>query len=340
ENNFFVLDRNTGLPLEKAIVSTFLQEKNQNGSFNGKWNKFANYITDKNGYIYIQQNHPAEYIRLQITHGKDHYQSTEYHYLRQDPITNPTNQSKYEKEKKQTFFFTDRSIYRPGQTLFFKGIITTEDFNSRQCKLVIKDSCTILLKNANYQDIDSIKIVSNEYGSFHGQFQLPEKGLNGNYQLVAKNNGIGNTYFRVEQYKRPSFFINFEVPKEATRLNDTIIVPLNLRAYAGNSLNNARVKYRVMRNSKPSFTDYRSYSFPYKPTIEIANGELISNQIGQCNIKFKASPDPTVDSSYQPIYDYTITVDATDPNGETRTSNTQVTVGYTDRYLSIDHKKQ
>ncbi|OZA63933.1 MAG: hypothetical protein B7X72_09550, partial [Sphingobacteriia bacterium 39-39-8] len=117
ENNFFVLDRNTGLPLEKAIVSTFLQEKNQNGSFNGKWNKFANYITDKNGYIYIQQNHPAEYIRLQITHGKDHYQSTEYHYLRQDPITNPTNQSKYEKEKKQTFFFTDRSIYRPGQTL-------------------------------------------------------------------------------------------------------------------------------------------------------------------------------------------------------------------------------
>ncbi len=243
-------------------------------------------------------------------------------------------------KKKQIFFFTDRSIYRPGQTLFFKGISTTEDYYNKQCKLVILDSCTILLKDANYQIIDSIKIVSNEYGSFHGQFQLPEKGLNGNYQLVTRNNGIGNAYVRVEQYKRPSFFLNFETPKEAYRLNDSITVPLNLRAYAGNSLNSAKVKYRVMRNGKPSFNDYRSYGFPYQPSIEIANGELITNQTGQSSIKFKASPDPTVDSNYQPIYVYTITVDATDPNGESRTSNTQVTVGYTDRYLSMDHKKQ
>ena len=338
--DFYVLDRTTGLPLNNALVITYLQERNQNGTNNGKWNKSAEYKSDKNGLVHLLSNENINYLRINISYGKDHYQTSEYHSLNYRPDFINTNQTKYEKEKKQIFFFTDRSIYRPGQNLFFKGIITTEDFISRQSKLVIQDSCTILLRDANYQIIDSIKLVSNEYGSFQGQFQLPEKGLNGNYQIVAKNNGIGNANLRVEQYKRPSFYLNFETSKEAYRLNDSITVPLSLKAYAGNSLNSAKVKYRVMRNSKPSFTDYRSNSFPYKPTIEIANGELITNQTGQCSIKFKASPDLTVDSSYQPIYIYTITVDATDPNGESRTSNTQVSVGYTDRYLSMEYKKQ
>ena len=339
-NHFYVLDRTTGMPLNNALVSTYLQERNQNGTFNGKWNKTAEYRTDKNGYVHFQVNRSSEYLRVQINYGKDHYESSEYHYLSLDPLNSPTNQIKYEKEKKQIFFFTDRSIYRPGQNLFFKGIITTEDFISRQSKLVIQDSCTILLRDANYQIIDSLKIVSNEFGSFHGQFQLPEKGLNGNYQLVTKNNGIGNANVRVEQYKRPSFFLNFETPKEAYRLNDSITVPLNIKAYAGNSLNNVKVKYRVTRLSKPSFSDYRSSSFPYKSPFEIANGELNTNELGKCNINFKASPDPTLDSNYQPIYVYIITVDATDPNGESKTGSSLVTVGYTDRYLSVDHKKQ
>lgn len=338
-NHFYVLDRTTGMPLNNALVSTYLQERNQNGTFNGKWNKTAEYRTHKNGYVHFQVNRSSEYLRVQINYGKDHYESSEYHYLSLDPLNSPTNQIKYEKEKKQIFFFTDRSIYRPGQNLFFKGIITTEDFISKQSKLVIQDSCTILLRDANFQIIDSLKIVSNEYGSFHGQFQLPEKGLNGNYQLVTKNNGIGNANVRVEQYKRPSFFLNFETPKEAYRLNDSITVPLNLKAYAGNSLNNVKVKYRVTRLSKPSFSDYRSSSFPYKSPFEIANGELNTNELGKCNINFKASPDPTLDSNYQPIYVYIITVDATDPNGESKTGSSLVTVGYTDRYLSVDHKK-
>ncbi len=341
DHDFYVLDRTTGMPLNNALVTTYLQEPNQNGTYHGKWNKSAEYKTDKNGLIHFQANNKIMgYLRLNISYGKDHYQSTDFQYLTTafDNLIN--NQTKYEKEKKQLFFFTDRSIYRPGQTLFFKGIITTEDYNNKQCKLVLQDSCTILLKDANYLIIDSVKIISNEYGSFHGQFQLPEKGLNGNFQLVAKNSGFGYANISVEQYKRPSFFLNFEIPKETNRLNDTLSVLLNLKAYAGNSLNNAKIKYRIMRNSKPSFTDYRRNSFPYHAAIEIANGELTTNQAGKCNIKFKASPDPTLDSNYQPIYQYNITVDATDPNGESRTGNTQISVGYTDRYLSMDYKKQ
>ncbi len=340
DNHFYVLDRTTGMPLNNALVSTFLQERNQNGTFNGKWNKSADYKTDKNGLVHFLANKNIDYLRINISYGKDHYQSNEYHSLYYSPDFNNTNQTKYEQEKKQTFFFTDRSIYRPGQSLFFKGIITTEDYYYKQCKLVQQDSCTILLRDANYQIIDSIKTVSNEYGSFHGQFILPENALNGNYQIMAKNNGIGNANLRVEQYKRPSFFLNFEIPKEATRLNDSITVPLNLRAYAGNSLNNVKVKYRVMRLVKPSFSYYPNYSFPYKSPIEIANGEIVSNELGKCSIRFKASPDQSIDSNYQPIYIYSIAVDATDPNGESKTATTSVSIGYTDRYISIEHKKQ
>lgn len=337
---FYVLDRATGMPLEKALVTSYILQRNPNGSFNGKWSKSATYTTDKNGVINFQTLAIPDYLRLEINYGKDHFLSKEFHYLNSESVEINNNQIKFEKEKEQVFFFTDRSIYRPGQTLFFKGILVTEDFTTRQSKIIVNDSCTILLKNANYQIIDSIKLVTNEYGSFHGEFMIPEKGFNGNYQLVTKNNGIGNCYFKVEQYKRPSFFMSFDKPAKAIRLNDSVTVPLTLRAYAGNNLNSVKIKYRITRNIKPSLMDYRINSFPYQPPLEIANGESITDATGICKVSFKAKPDATIDSNLQPIYSYTISVDATDPNGESRTGSTQVMLAYTDRQLLVKNQKQ
>jgi hypothetical protein len=150
---------------------------------------------------------------------------------------------------------------------------------------------------------------------------------------------MGSARFSVEQYKRPSFFMSFEKPKEAISLNDSANVSLNIKAFAGNVLNGVKIKYRVTRNAKPAFNLIRNTSFRYMPPLEIANGELISNEQGNCTIKFKASPDPLIDSSLEPIYVYSISVDATDPNGESRSGNSQINCGYSDRYIAVTNKR-
>ena len=339
EKDFYVLNRSTGLPLENAIVKTSIQERNSNGTFNGNWIVSSEYRTDKNGRIQINTNKKSDYVRLNISYGKDRFQSSEYHYIPLDQIKPEFNQEKFEQENKQTFFFTDRSIYRPGQTVFFKAIVITEDFKTNHNKLVEHDSSTIFLLDASLQPIDSLKLVSNEYGSFNGKFVLPEKGFLGTFQIVIKNSGMGSARFSVEQYKRPSFFMSFETPREAIKLNDSANVSLNIKAFAGNVLNGVKVKYRVTRNAKPAFNLIRNTSFRYMPPSEIANGELISDEQGNCTIKFKASPDHLIDSSVEPIYVYNISVDATDPNGESRSGNTQFNCGYTDRYIAVTNKR-
>ncbi len=80
---------------------------------------------------------------------------------------------------------------------------------------------TIYLRDANYQDADTIKVKTNEYGSFSGKFQLPQTGLNGNFSIYTKKDN-GNAIFKVEEYKRPKFYVDYEPLKGTYKVNDNI----------------------------------------------------------------------------------------------------------------------
>jgi len=229
----------------------------------------------------------------------------------------------------RSFLFTDRSIYRPGQTVYFKGIaIKTEDGKS---EVLANKLFYVELYNVNDEEISSLELMSNEFGSVSGEFILPNSGLTGNYYINLYGDKIDidiEEYFSVEEYKRPKFETTFNPVTETYKINDSVTVKGNALAYAGSNITDAKVVYRVHRK-----VQYPRWYFWYRPWFnsepqEIAHGESTTNEKGEFEITFKAQPDESVDKSSLPIFNYEVTADITDLNGETRSATTTVNVGY------------
>ncbi|MCR8526494.1 hypothetical protein WB334_26190, partial [Escherichia coli] len=133
----------------------------------------------------------------------------------------------------------------------------------------------------------------------------------------------------VEDYKRPKFETDFNPVKGSYKLNDEVTVTGIAKAYAGNVIDGAKVKYRVVRN-----VNYPYWYWWYRPynngaaETEITSGEITTNDTGTYIIKFKALPDESVSKTSYATYNYQVTADVTDINGETHSTQTNVTVGY------------
>src|SRR5439155_10386962 len=127
---------------------------------------------------------------------------------RYDPYD--TDSKDQTKPQIKAFFFTDRSIYRPGQTVYFKTIFVNKitGYNS----VASGYKARLYLKNVNNETIDSLYLTSNEYGSVNGRFVLPQNTLNGEFSILADgiNDDYGRASFSVEEYKRPKFYVDFE----------------------------------------------------------------------------------------------------------------------------------
>ena len=120
-------------------------------------------------------------------------------------------QNDYDKENAKIFLFTDRSIYRPGQLVYFKGIGVTKDWKTKKPKLLeTKDSFTVILSDANNEKVIPLKYVPNEFGSFNGKFRLPENKLNGEFEINVTGLENSSVSFSVEEYKRPKFYTDLK----------------------------------------------------------------------------------------------------------------------------------
>jgi hypothetical protein len=221
--------------------------------------------------------------------------------------------------------------------VYFKAIISTIDFNMQKSKLLSKTSYTVYLRDVNYRAIDSLKFISNEYGSYHGKFILPEKTLTGNFSLTLKNGELGNANFSVEAYKRPTYSIHFEKIDKPYKLNDTILLKGFAQAFAGNFITGARLTYHIIRNARPLNLYPRFLTYRNNQPQEISQGTLETDNKGAFAIQFKALPDLTKDSSTKPVFDYVIDISITDASGETRTANKQISCAYQSLILEINH---
>ena len=250
---------------------------------------------------------------------------------------------KYEKSenndtKHKNFLFTDRSIYRPGQTVYFKGIAT----QSRDGKTEVssKRAAKIRLKNVNGEVVSELLLETNEFGSVQGEFILPNDGLTGSYHIDMFSGTYAHAYFSVEEYKRPKFKPEFQPISEAFKVNDSVTVKGTAMAFAGSPITDANVVYRVKRNIR--FPGWFYWRRPYyvHEAQEITFGETKTNAKGEFEVTFKAIPDETVSKDNLPIFNYEITADITDINGETRSTSTIVNVGYHSMTLHIDAPQQ
>tara|TARA_R110002020_G_scaffold137434_2_gene306552 strand:- start:88089 stop:94160 length:6072 start_codon:yes stop_codon:yes gene_type:complete len=228
-----------------------------------------------------------------------------------------------------SFLFTDRSIYRPGQPIYFKGIIIERGESAS--KTVEGQMVTATLKDINGQEVEKQAFRTNGYGSFSGQFTLPGSLATGQFSihLQAQDKTLdSDTFISVEEYKRPKFETSIQSPTESYRVNDSIYLKGSANAFAGGAISNAKVSYRVRRTVY--YPGWFYWSRPYVPQTsqEIAHGSTITDNSGNYAIAFKALPDQTSPREDLPIFQYEITAEVTDINGETRTANSIVKVGY------------
>lgn len=339
-NDFFAVNRETGSPIEKATVQVWRSIYDYNKR---KWviDSSEKLTTDKNGFFRVRReedNNRQPHIKLQITANGDQLfmndQAELYRYY--EPIVKEDNAAEYEKQNRHVYLFTDRSIYRPGQTLYFKGILITRDFKTRQPKIAAGIKTWVRLHNTQGDPVDSVQVTTSEFGSYSGKFTLPSNALNGSFRL-SDDEAEGEAEFSIEEYKRPKFSVEFEKLKSTYRVNDSIELTGIAKAYAGNNIDGAKVSYRVVRTARfPYPWLYWKWGWPQSEEQEIAHGVVTTGADGKFTIKFLAIPDRKVNRAFEPIFNYQVTADVTDISGETRSGINTVSVSYKALQLDVE----
>lgn len=321
---FQIVDRNNGRPIAgaKAEIS-YTKNTYENGR--KEENRVEIQESDQYGNFVLNKPKNGNYrnIQIQISNSKEiaffkgYYANNYYRYDRNEE---PTYKS---------FLFTDRSIYRPGQTVYFKGIVFER--NDGKTKVLANTNVSVTVEDANYQELKTLQLKTNEFGSVQGEFILPYNGLNGTFQLKIFSNKFDfyeETYISVEEYKRPTFKVDFEPVTQTFQVNDSVFVTGEALAFSGSKITDAKVVYNVHRRVNFPFLPWGRRPIYQGGKQEIAHGELKTNKNGKFEIVFKAIPDENIPQKSLPVFQYQITADITDINGETHRETTLVKVGY------------
>jgi uncharacterized protein YfaS (alpha-2-macroglobulin family) len=324
---FYVLDRISGAPIKNATAQLWVMHYSDLKRKN-YYAKEEKYVTDDNGRFTIPKPKNYRNFEIQFINGEDELHSDNNFYQDYYSYNN------YNENDSKTFFFTDRSIYRPGQIVYFKGIMLQTN-GQNENKILAKQQTTVRLLDVNYQEISSIELTSNEYGSINGSFTIPAGVLNGQMHI---ENGDGTVYFSVEEYKRPKFEVTANPVKGSYRLGDNVKITGKAASFAGANIDGAAVKYRVVRNA--SFPHWGWYYWrspqPTSPEMEITNGATTTNDTGGFFVDFKLIADDNISKSFDPQFSYMVYVDVIDINGETRSTTQTVSASYKALNLSIN----
>ena len=316
------VDRKTGKTMEGVTVELYRRE----WDYKAREHKTIIITTvksDKNGRAVLDGKVGGNNsFSINLRKDDDNLLSENYFHL----YKNVRNNS----ETYKTQLFTDRAIYRPGQTVYFQGIVTRHQ--GEDLSLVNNYSENVSFKDANWQEIGSAKFTTDEYGAFSGSFVIPTDRLNGVFHLNANK---GSTTIRVEEYKRPTFEVNFEQPKEQYKLNQEVTVHGDVKAYAGFGLDDVEYSYRVIR--KTSFP-WRCWWWWY-PTVEdeqITYGKGRTDAEGKFAVTFNLKPSKTIAPEKQPVFTYEIEVTATSKQGETHSDTYSIRAGYNEIAINTD----
>ena len=316
-----VTDRKTGYPVEDATVE--ITRRNYNYKLREyETIRVATLKSDHDGRVTLTDSIGHEYFNITIRKGNDVLLPQEQHY-----VANKINSTgTYDVTK----FFTDRAIYRPGQTVYFKGIV--QHLDNGQHTLATNLPERVRFKDANRQEITSADFTTDEYGAFNGSFVIPTNLLNGTFRLEGLH---GSTTIRVEEYKRPTFEIHFDGTDEQYKLNQDITVHGSVDAYAGFGLDDVKYSYRVTRATE---FPWRCWWWWY-PVIEdetVAFGEARTDENGKFAFTFNLKPSLKTKPEQQPVFTYAIEVTATSAQGETHSDTYHIRAGYNEIAISTN----
>ena len=314
----FVLEANSGNPVAGAEVQAW----GQAGFFRQTWNLVATTQSDQNGLFHFQDLGKAQCLIL--ARFRDQQLASAHEY------SSTYMKGKISEPDERTFFFTDRSLYRPGQTIQYKGICVLVDQEKDNYKTIAHRSLTVVFTDSNQEVIARQQVKTNDYGSFSGNFTAPRDRLMGNMVIGTERTPQGSTQIYVEEYKRPKFQVTLEPPTTAPRLNDKVVLSGKAVAYTGAAVNGAKVRWRGCQVGSPFWWAWCYWGhMPNLDQQEIAHGMATTQPDGSFPIEFLARPDLSVAEKYEPIFSYAIFADVTDTTGETRSGEQTIKVGYT-----------
>ncbi|MEX0715858.1 MAG: MG2 domain-containing protein, partial [Planctomycetaceae bacterium] len=315
----FVLNADTGAPLAGAEVQLWTQNSTQRQR---NYELKETVQTDDDGRYRFRtadrQNHLilAKHGDHQLASASDFYT----HFYSQRP--SPTE---------QTIFFTDRALYRPGQTIRFKGLAIRVDHAKDDYAVIKNRKLAIVFRDPNGEQLERLEVATNDFGSFQGSFTAPRDRLMGRMTIFVEGGPSGATQVSVEEYKRPKFQVKFDAPADAPKLGGEVTLEGTAAAYTGAPIDGANVRWRVVRRVR--FPDwwhwYRGWMFPHRDDREIAHGRAQTDADGTFQVTFTAVPDETILEKDEPVFTYEVTADVTDNTGETRSAARDVRVAYT-----------
>lgn len=236
-HRYVVVNATDGQPVAGAKIELY----DQRYDFKTKKDKrlvHARLTTDENGEAYFK-NVDGEVL---ISTNNDKFMPAKYIYLSRTRY--------YEKKDNETKYqvYTDRALYRPGQ----KVHVTAIDFVNMKgidAKVPVgRDELVFQLVNASWKEVEMKKAKVDEYGTASVDFELPKEGQTGMYH-VSVNDQV-NRFFRVEEYKRPTFEITFPKVNEKYNWGDTVVVKATAKTYAGVPVQGAKVEYQVTRRNQ------------------------------------------------------------------------------------------
>jgi len=324
--DIYVLNRTTGEPEKDVVVTLYTSQYNYN-SRKYETKKGSSFITNEEGFLRFDGDAEQRNFSLELTKGNDMLFLNDNLHPLQYQGENVTQLS--------TYFFTDRSIYRPGQTVYFKGIVLETDSNGSRIRKNFKSN--VEFYDVNSQKISGLQLTSNEYGTFNGSFTAPQGLLTGMMRIQNEN---GSRYFSVEEYKRPKFEVTFLPMQGSYMVNNRLTVNGNVKSYSGASISDGKITYNVTRTARiPEWYFSWKSSWPRGTETVISNGTLVTDSAGNFSITFDAVPDEKLPKESNPVFNFRINADVTDINGETRSGEINVSAGYQALFLETDVKE-
>jgi len=312
---FLVCNRQSGVPIKNVTVKEYISTYDKIAkrdyyklNWTGK--------TDANGRISLPKRENYWNSRLLMTHEKDSLIVFNYY-----------NHGNYDYEKRisqRCLLFTDRAIYRPGQTVFVKGVYFETD-GEKYNKLLPDKGLIATFYDVNYQVVSSQNIQTNEFGTFNCTFTAPQGVLTGQMQISVGY--MGSVSFSVEEYKRPKFEVTLDKPTETYKLNQYVTVKGKALSYAGFPIDSAELSFRITRQPKYPYWFWWWGAYPSTPAKEISHGTAVTDAKGEFSLTFLASGDNSISLFGNPYFNFSINVDVTDISGETRSCSMNIYIG-------------
>ena len=324
----FIVDADTGKPLSGAKVRVF-QMQNTNDYRNRYFTETEGTYSDDDGYFSPNIRHNTQSY-FHVT-----YQDQElFHYSGTSSRDAPRTYA----SRSSTLFFTDRSIYRPGQMIHFKALSINQDQGRDTYDFIPNRDLVIVFRDHNRQEVERMTLTTNSYGSVSGTFTAPSGKLTG-LMTISCENIRGNARVRVEEYKRPKFKVALNQPEMQGKLGEEITLSGNATAYTGAPIDDGKVKFRVVREVRYPRCWYYWGRSAVSESREITHGRVKTDETGKFDISFIAHPDRSADRKDDPTFIYSVYADVTDSTGETRSDSINVHLGYKSLVLNAEVPK-